>query len=151
MSYYNIWFIFQIHCLAGNQTNNLSKFDVCIYLFFFLPDSSGKLFRRRQSKIILLYYKFFWFGLMLYVSVNSYGHVRTVSSPNHTFSWASLTKLLTSTSCTYFRLSLTTTLLESAEGRRMAIKKFHDQSQRKYGNGQGWNLGPLNLQSDTYL
>ena len=25
------------------------------------------------------------FGLILYVSVNSYGHVETVSSPNHTF------------------------------------------------------------------
>ena len=34
--------------------------------------------------------------------VNSYGHGRTVSSPNHTFSWASLNKQLTSTSCTYF-------------------------------------------------
>ena len=33
------------------------------------------------------------FGLILYVPVNSYGHVGTVSSPNHTlFSWASLTK-----------------------------------------------------------
>ena len=31
----------------------------------------------------------FWliclFGLMLNIPVNSYGHVRTVSSPNHTF------------------------------------------------------------------
>ena len=36
--------------------------------------------------------------------VNSYGHGGTVSSPNHTFSWASLNNQLTSTSCTYFRL-----------------------------------------------
>ena len=36
--------------------------------------------------------------------INSYGHCGTVSSPNHTFSWASLNKQLTSTSCTYFRL-----------------------------------------------
>ena len=36
--------------------------------------------------------------------VNSYGHGGTVISPNHTFSWASLTKQLTSTSCTSFRL-----------------------------------------------
>ena len=36
--------------------------------------------------------------------INSYGHGRTVSSPNHTFSWASLNKRLTSNSCTYFRL-----------------------------------------------
>ena len=36
--------------------------------------------------------------------VNSYGHCRTVSSPNHTFSWAGLNKRLTSNSCIYFRL-----------------------------------------------
>ena len=34
--------------------------------------------------------------------VNSFGHGWTVSSPNHTFPWASLNKQLTSTSCTYF-------------------------------------------------
>ena len=33
------------------------------------------------------------FGLRLYLPVNSYGHVKMVSSPNHTFSWANLTKL----------------------------------------------------------
>ena len=27
----------------------------------------------------------FWFGLLLYVPGNSYDHVGTVSSPNHTF------------------------------------------------------------------
>ena len=36
--------------------------------------------------------------------VNSYGHGGTVRSPNHNFSWASLNKQLTSTSCTYFRM-----------------------------------------------
>ena len=30
------------------------------------------------------------FGLRFCVQVNSYGHVKTVSSPNQTFSWASL-------------------------------------------------------------
>ena len=34
---------------------------------------------------------------------NSYGHCGTVSSPNHTFSWAGLNKRLTSNLCTYFR------------------------------------------------
>ena len=43
-------------------------------------------------------------GLLLYIPVNSYGHVGTVSSPNHTFSWASLNKRLTSASCTHFGL-----------------------------------------------
>ena len=61
-------------------------------------------------------------GFILDLSVNSYGHVGMVSSPNHTFSWASLAKRLTSTSCTYNRLYLTATLLESAEGRRMAVE-----------------------------
>ena len=36
--------------------------------------------------------------------VNSYGRCGTVSSPNHTFSWAGLNKRITSNSCTYFRL-----------------------------------------------
>ena len=36
--------------------------------------------------------------------VNSNGHGGTVSSPNITFSWASLNKSLTSTLCTYFCL-----------------------------------------------
>ena len=44
------------------------------------------------------------FVLMLTSQVNSYGHGETVSSPNHTFSWASLNKQLTSTLRTYFRL-----------------------------------------------
>ena len=49
--------------------------------------------------------------LLLYVPVNSYhGHYRMVSSPNHTFSWASLNKRITSTSCTYFQSELTTLL-----------------------------------------
>ena len=36
--------------------------------------------------------------------VNSYGHCGTVSSLNHTFSWAGLSKRLTSNLCTFFRL-----------------------------------------------
>ena len=36
--------------------------------------------------------------------VNSYGHCGTVSSLNHTFSWAGLSKRLTRNLCTYFRL-----------------------------------------------
>ena len=36
--------------------------------------------------------------------VNSNGHCGTVSSLNHTFSWAGLSKPLTSNLCTYFRL-----------------------------------------------
>ena len=47
---------------------------------------------------------FVLFLLQITSQVKSYGHGRTVSSPHHTFSWASLNKQLTSTLCTYFRL-----------------------------------------------
>ena len=73
--------------------------------FYFLPVS--------PSNIALC---LFIFDLSFYIPVNSYGHAETVSSPSHTFSWASLTKQLTSTLCTYFCLYMTTTLLESAGG-----------------------------------
>ena len=64
---------------------------------------------------LLYYYSLFWitysvhalFCLFCYFKsqVNSYGHGGAVSSPNHTFSWASLNKwVMTSTLCTYFRL-----------------------------------------------
>ena len=59
-------------------------------------DRFGCMFKSVQLFVCLLV-------LLLYVPVNSYGHYETVSSPNHTFSWASLNKQLTSTSCTYFR------------------------------------------------
>ena len=49
-----------------------------------------------------------WGGWDLFVCftshVNSYGHCGMVSSLNHTFSWAGLSKRLTSNLCTYFRL-----------------------------------------------
>ena len=48
--------------------------------------------------------KFVCFVASFTSQVNSYGHGGMVSSPNHTFSWASLSKGLTRTSCTYFRL-----------------------------------------------
>ena len=91
----------------------------------------------------------FWFGLLLLVPVNSYGHVGTVSSPNLTFFLGKLDYALTSNLCAYFRLKLTRTLLESPEGGKWSEKLFHDQSPRKYGTGHGSNSRPLDLQSDT--
>ena len=41
------------------------------------------------------------FGLILKHPSQQLSHARTVTSPNYTFSWASLTKRLTSTSCTH--------------------------------------------------
>ena len=51
-------------------------------------------YKKRQTDLFL-------FCMQFNVPVNSNYHVETVSSPNHTFSWA---KPLTSTSCTYFPL-----------------------------------------------
>ena len=50
---------------------------------------------------------FVWFDVLL--AFNSYGHVETVSSPNHTF-------FLISKVNQYLVHKLTTTLLESVEG-----------------------------------
>ena len=60
------------------------------------------------------------FDVLLNVPINSYGHGRTVSSPNHTFSWASLNKQLTSNTfaCNWQQPFLNA----SAEGRRMTVE-----------------------------
>ena len=50
------------------------------------------------------FWGFFWVFCCFTSHVNSYGHCGTVSSLNHTFPWAGLSKGLTSNLCTYFRL-----------------------------------------------
>ena len=72
--------------------------SVVISLAFRSNASLHTLMKSLQSKRLIISL----FDLIHYVSVNSYGHVEMVSSSNHTFSWTSLTKWLTSTSCTYF-------------------------------------------------
>ena len=57
----------------------------------------------RQNEQLVFGWLIDWFCCFT-SQVNSYGHCGTVSSPNHTFSWAGLNKRLTSNSCTYFRL-----------------------------------------------
>ena len=70
--------------------------------------------------------------------INSYGHGGTVSSPNHTFSWASLNKQLTSTSCTYFACNWQQPFLnDSAEGRRMNIEIISWSISTKVGDRAG--------------
>ena len=51
----------------------------------------------RQVKFEFFFF-FFLFVCCFLSQVNSYGHGWAVSSPNNTFSWASLNKQLTSTS-----------------------------------------------------
>ena len=60
--------------------------------------------RKFQLKISLVIYFFVClFVLLLYVPSQQLWSLR-VGPPNHTFSWESLNKQLTSTSCTFFRL-----------------------------------------------
>ena len=55
--------------------------------------------------------------------VNSYGHCGMVSSPNHTFSWASLNKQLTSNRAHTFACNWQQPFMnDSAEGRRMTVE-----------------------------
>ena len=71
-----------------------------------------------------------------------------ISSPNQVFSWASLNKQLTSTSCTYIRLLLTTTLLE--------FSRREENDRRNYfminlHESMGSNLRFLDLPADSHL
>ena len=61
-------------------------------------------FMKLERNQVLNVCLFCLFVLLLYIPVNSYGHGGTVSSPNHTFSLASLNKQLTNNLFTYFRL-----------------------------------------------
>ena len=74
--------------------------------------STGMTSKQNASKIFNLGSNWWPWGFVSFVclfccftsQVNSYGHGGTVSSLNHTFSWAGLNRRLTSNSCTYFRL-----------------------------------------------
>ena len=73
--------------------------------FFFFGNSWTK-----NCPLIVRFMKGVYFCLFVCLfycftsQVNSYGHCGTVSSLNHTFSWAGLNKRLTSNLCTSFRL-----------------------------------------------
>ena len=85
------------HAQIDNYNFSSSSFTLCRYSFLFCCFTS---------------------------QVNSYvcGHDGTVSSPNHTFSWASLNKQLTRTLCTTFACNWQQPFLnDSAEGRRMTV------------------------------
>ena len=56
-----------------------SVLGLCFMVDFLVSFSSLAIIVPRKRQLVAL------FGLMLYVTVNSYGHVGTVSSPNNTF------------------------------------------------------------------
>ena len=85
------------------------------------------------------------FGLMLNAPINSYGHVETVSSSNHTFSPGQAYQ--------YF-VHLIDNIPSWISGREAVngrINYFMVKSPRKYGNRPGANSQHLDLQLDTYL
>ena len=57
--------------ISGPKDFELTRFD-CIFLF-----------SDKQTQVPPIH--LFLFGLVPYIPVNSYGHVGTVNSPNHTF------------------------------------------------------------------
>ena len=67
-------------------------------------DVSNILVDDKNIHFVIMSFNLFCLFCCFTSQVNSYGHGGKVSSPNHTFSWASLNKQLTSSSCTYFRL-----------------------------------------------
>ena len=88
---------YEIDCLLGKK-HPLFQLEIAFneIWIFLTPKGWGRhllYFRKKEHLFVLL----------LYVPVNSYGH-GGVSSPNHTFSWASLNKRLISNLCTYFLL-----------------------------------------------
>ena len=81
------------------------------------PEKSGL-----QYKCLVLIFVLFFFCCFT-SHVNSYGHCRTVSSLNHTFSWAGLNKRLTSNCAHTFACNWQQPFLnKSAEGRRMTVE-----------------------------
>ena len=84
-------FIFGIS--VDSLASHLDLHCLSVHLFTNFLNKNGKV----QNRWVCLFCCFM-------SQVNSYGHGGTVSSPNLIFSWASLNKQLTSTSCTYFRL-----------------------------------------------
>ena len=89
-------------------------------------------------------------GFEVYVPVNRYGDVETVSTPNHTFSWTSLPKRLTSTSCTYFPLVTDNPSWISGR-RRITIEIISWSTSTKVWGWAGSNSRPLDLQQDSHL
>ena len=83
---------------------------------------------------------------MLNAQINSYGHVETVSSSNHTFSPGQAFQY-------YFVhiLSLLTDNNPSREEVNGRRNYFMIKSPRKYGTRPETNSQHLDLQSDTYL
>ena len=150
----NAWRLFVYANSCTKNQDNSYFYKILGYLSTYVR--APLTLRNGYRSIVILVLLFVCLFCCFTSQVNSYGHCGTVSSPNHTFSWAGLNKRLTSNSCTYKHNTFACNwqqpfLNESAEGGEWPQKSFHDQSPRKYGAGPGSNSRPLDLQSDTHL
>ena len=96
----------------------------------------------------------FWFGLIPLVLVTAMVMLGWSDHLTTLFTWASLSKQFTSTWYRFFRLLLTSTLLESAEGRRMAVEIISPSISMNVWDRAGIELatpGPFFLVSSKYL
>ena len=96
---------------ASNNTSSLDLLKMYIFLtgdvgefVVIMPRSFTQDKVQSPKKVYTLKMEEFICFCFFTSHVNSYGHCGMVSSLNHTFSWAGLSKRLTSNLCTYFRL-----------------------------------------------
>ena len=61
--------------------NNPESFHPCYYVCCINSNALQIIFHHESKHYLFVCL----FGLILYIPVNSYGHVRMISSPNHTF------------------------------------------------------------------
>ena len=133
------------------QVKRIAECSKWSILQYFRPSLSYHLSLR---SLFCLFLSGFGFGLvlLLYIPVNSYGHVGTVSSANHTFFLGKLD--LAVNQCFMHILSLVTDNNSSCiSGREengcgnYLMINLHGSM----GQGPGSNWPPLDLQSDRYL
>ena len=79
------------------------------------------------------------------------GHVGMVSSPNHNFSCASMTKRLTSISCSYFHFFVTDNNPSRISGSEENGRRNYFMINLGESMGPESNSRPLDLQSVTLL
>ena len=98
--------LFKINLLVFLKEPSKDKAFLTLHVTTEMHFSLRKSLKNTMHGLVIMYVMLFFVCLFCCFTsqVNSYGHCGTVSSPNHTFSWASLNKQLTSTSCTYFHL-----------------------------------------------
>ena len=126
--------------------------SVCLKIFLLSLVLSQKYLHFVLLKcVLLLFYPllFVLFCLRLYVPVNSYGHVKTVSSPNHTFFLGKLDLLVNQYFVHILSLVTDNNPCWISGRRRTTVEIISWSISTKCWTGQGWNSRSLDLQSES--